>query len=214
MKTSRIVIVHRVLARVGIRLGRPLAIGLRAGAMGPLATLLLLPAGAAAQQRTLSGEPGAGGGGAPSVSATLEQCATEGAQGERSATFSAEMTVIPGAERMAMRIEVQERMPDEAAFHDVSAPGIGVWRSSDAGVKIYKYLKQVTNLAGPAVYRGAVRFRWLNGKDRVIKRAERRTNVCVQPSLPAAAPSPSGTGAPTPANGAPASGTPTSPVTS
>jgi hypothetical protein len=190
------------LAHVSARVGRPLVLGLRAGAMGPLATLLLLPAGAAAHLRTFSGEPGVGGGGAPSVSATLEQCSTEGGQGERAATFAAEMTAIPGAERMTMRIEVQERMPGEAAFHDVSAPGVGVWRSSDAGVKIYKYLKQVTNLAGPASYRGAVRFRWLNGRDRVIRRAERRTTACVQPALPATAPAPSATGAPAPATGA------------
>jgi hypothetical protein len=202
--SSRITVACRALARGVARLGRSLAIGLRAGAMGPLATLLLLPAGATAE-RLLSGDQpgGAGGGGTPSVAATLEQCAVEGAQSERSATFSAEMTAIAGTQRMAIRIEVQERMPGEAAFHNVSAPGIGVWRSSDAGVKIYKYLKQVTNPAGPAVYRGAVRFRWVNSKDRVIRRAERRTATCVQPPLVTIAPSPPAAGAPTPAAGAP-----------
>ena len=74
------------------------------------------------------------------------------------------MTAIPGTARMAMRIDVQERMPGEALFHTVSAPGLGVWRGSDPKVKVYKYLKQVTNLSSPASYRALVRFRWLNAK--------------------------------------------------
>ena len=51
------------------------------------------------------------------------------------------------------------------------------------GVKVYKYLKQVTNLAAPAFYRGVVRFRWLNAKGKLIKAA--RT---AHAALPAAAP--------------------------
>jgi hypothetical protein len=181
------------LARVGARTGRPLVLGLRAGAMGPLAAMLLFPAGAGALGRTLSsGQPGAGGD-APSVAATLEQCVTEGGQSERSATFSGEMTAVPGAQRMAMRIDVQERMPGEAFFHDVSAPGLGVWRGSDQGVKIYKYLKQVTNLSSPAVYRGLVRFRWMNGRGHVVRRTERHTPRCDQPAPP---PPPTTPGAP------------------
>ena len=53
---------------------------------------------------------------------------TSGEQAERSATFAGEMTAIPGTAKMEMRIDVLERMPDEAVFHTVSAPGLGVWR--------------------------------------------------------------------------------------
>ena len=42
-------------------------------------------------------------------------------QTERSATFAGEMTAIPGTARMAMRIDMQERLPGEALFH-TSAP--------------------------------------------------------------------------------------------
>ena len=35
------------------------------------------------------------------------------------------------------------------SFHTITAPGLGVWRASDPGVKIYRYLKQVTNLFAP-----------------------------------------------------------------
>jgi hypothetical protein len=118
------------------------------------------------------------------VTATLEQCITSGAQAERSATFTGEMNSIPGAARLSMRIDVEEREPGEAEFHPVSAPGLGVWRAADPKVKVYKYLKQVTNLSSPASYRGLVRFRWINARGHVFKRAERLTTRCLQPAPP------------------------------
>lgn len=123
------------------------------------------------------------------AAATVEQCVTTGEQTDRSATFSAEMTAVTGTARMAMRIEVQERLPSEELFHTVSAPGLGVWRGSAPGVKIYQYVKQITNLSFPAGYRALVRFHWLNDKGYVIKRAERHTLECVQPA-PAATSAP------------------------
>jgi hypothetical protein len=126
--------------------------------------------------------------GTPAVSVTLEGCVNTGEQANRSSTFSGEMTAITGSARMAMRIEVQERMPGEELFHTISAPGLGVWRGSEPGVKIYKYVKQVTNLSSPAVYRGLVRFHWLNDSGHVIRRAERHTSRCSQPAVPTTAP--------------------------
>jgi hypothetical protein len=120
-------------------------------------------------------------------------------QTERSATFSGEMTAIPGSTHMEMRIDVLERLPEEVLFHSVSAPGLGVWRGSAPGVKVYKYLKQVTNLSAPAFYRAAVRFHWLNAKGRLMRSVELRTPRCQQPAPPA-------TPAPASAGVAPASG--------
>ena len=125
----------------------------------------------------LSSDPGA----KQSDSATLEQCLTAATDAERSATFTGEMSAIPGSTKMQMRIDVLERMPGELVFHTVTAPGLGVWRSAAPGVKVYKYLKQVTNLSAPASYRAAVRFRWLNAKGRLLKSAELRTPKCDQP---------------------------------
>jgi hypothetical protein len=119
---------------------------------------------------------------ATGVTATLEQCVATGAQAERSATFAGEMTSIPGAAKMSMRIDVEERTPGEVEYHPLSAPGLGVWRAADPKVKVYKYLRQATNLSSPASYRGLVRFRWLNSKGHVIKHAERLTTRCVQPA--------------------------------
>ncbi len=124
----------------------------------------------------------------PTASATLEECVTSTVQAERSATFSGEMSAVPGSAKMEMRIDVLERVPRETAFHAVSAAGLGVWRVASPGVKTYRYLKQVTNLAAPAYYRGAVRFRWLNAKGKLIKSAEMRTARCLQTVQAAEAP--------------------------
>jgi hypothetical protein len=159
-----------------------------------LVCILMLACGAQAMGATgqtngssQTGQTGAGGS-APTVSVMLEQCLSTGEQANRSATFSGEMTAIAGTARMAIRIEVQERMPGEELFHAVSAPGLGVWRGSESGVKIYKYVKQVTNLSSPAVYRALVRFHWLNDNGHVIRRAERRTPKCAQPAPPIPSP--------------------------
>jgi hypothetical protein len=121
----------------------------------------------------------------PAASATLEQCVAALAENERAATFVGEMTAIAGSARMEMRIDLLERLPAQARFHTVSAPGLGLWRTSAPGVKVFRYLKQVTNLTAPASYRAAVRFRWLNARGRLMKSVELRTTSCAQPAAPA-----------------------------
>jgi hypothetical protein len=160
--------------------------------------------GASGRPNSHTGQSGADGA-VSTVSATLEECVTAVPQAERSATFSGEMTAIPGSARMMMRIDVQERMPEEALFHTLSAPGLGVWRGSDPKVKTYKYLKQVTNLSAPASYRAIVRFHWLNARGHLIRRAERLTPRCVQPA-PVPASSPPISQAPSMASTAPPAG--------
>jgi hypothetical protein len=164
-----------------IACSRALARGIILGA-GALALACMAPQGARASALAVP-QLSAGTPTGSVVSATVEECATTGAQTERAATFTGEMTAVTGTARMAMRIDVEQRVLGEETFHTVSAPGLGVWRSADAKVKVYKYLKQVTNLSMPASYRGLVRFRWLNAKGRVIKRAERLTPRCLQPAL-------------------------------
>ena len=128
----------------------------------------------------------------PLVSVSLAQCAPAATQPERSATFAGEMNTIPGATHMEIRIEVLERLPAQPEFHTVAAPGLGDWRVSVAGVRVYKYLKQVTNLSAPAEYRAAVHFRWLNAKARIMRVAQMRTPVCVQQAPELASPVPGG----------------------
>jgi hypothetical protein len=175
---------RRVLGRLALGL---LALGpctAPLGAANASAALAFAPARAAEATPRPRGVP---------VSAVLDQCVTAVLQTERSATFSGEMTAIPGTVRMAMRIEVQERLPAEAAFHTITAAGLGVWRTSDQKVRAYRYLKQVTNLHSPASYRALVRFRWLTAKGRVLAHTERLSPRCPQPASPAPAlPGPGG----------------------
>lgn len=155
----------------------------------PYATL----AGAAVgQQSASSGEKAL-------ASATLQQCATATApQTERSATFTGEMTAFGDTSRMELRIAVEELAPGETHYRTVSAPGLGVWQHSNVGVKSFTHIQQVTNLSSPALYRGAIRFRWLNAAGRILRTEELRTASCEQPSE-------SSTGAST---GTPGTGTP------
>jgi hypothetical protein len=147
--------------------------------------LLALACMASSAGATIWTQPGVA---RPTMSATLEQCLTAGAQSERSATFAGEMASLPGSARMAMRIDLAERPPDAISYHLVNAPGLGVWRFSAAGVKAYRYLKQVTNLGGPAFYRAIVRFRWLSSRGHLLATATLHTKRCEQPATSAPTP--------------------------
>jgi hypothetical protein len=130
------------------------------------------------------------GGGAPSASSgvdsvSLLQCLTSSQPAERSVTFAGEMTLIPGATRMSMRMELLEHSHGERGYRPVLAPGVGVWRTAQAGVKAYKHLEQFTDLSAPASYRVLISFRWLGAHGRVLRRDERRSPRCVEPAVPA-----------------------------
>jgi hypothetical protein len=129
---------------------------------------------------TVTEQSGSGQASSPLAAATLEHCVTAPVQSERSLGIEAEMSTIPHAAHMALRIEIQERLPEAALFHTVDAPGLGVWREADRGVSSYKYLSKITNLSAPAVYRAVVRFRWLNASGHQIKKLERHTSSCAQ----------------------------------
>jgi hypothetical protein len=154
-----------------------------------LALLGAVPASAAHAQTFGFGADVFGAGNGSLDSASLVQCLTTGEQAERSATFSGEMTAIAGATRMSMRVELLERMPGQTSYRAVSAPGLGVWRVSDPGVGVYKYVKQVTNLSAPADYKGLIGFRWQGAHGHTIKRDERRTRRCSQPASATSTPS-------------------------
>jgi hypothetical protein len=129
----------------------------------------------------LSGAPAAAPAPAPALTAAVEQCVPSAEQAERSATFTAQMSAVEGAQRMAIQFEVQERSPAATAWSTVVDPGLSNWRQSEPGVKIFKYVKQVTNLAAPADFRAVVRYRWFDGKGHVFKHAMRHTPVCIEP---------------------------------
>jgi hypothetical protein len=141
--------------------------------------------------------------GAHPASATLEQCATATApQTERAATFAGEMIAVPGTTRMQIRIDIEERSFTEGNYRIVRAPELASWHSSNAGVKTFTHIQQVTNLSAPAFYRALVSFRWLDAQGHAIKTELLHTAGCEQP---AGASSPSSDAdAPAGAPGAPA----------
>ncbi len=132
---------------------------------------------------TGTGSPGTGTGTgtAPSVSASVGECVTAVAQADRSVTFTGQMETVPGAHRMAMEIVVQEHVPGEVGFHTLADAGPATWQRSEVGLKIYKYVRQVTGLPAPAAFRAVVQYRWLNEKGHVLRTTVRRTPACRQP---------------------------------
>lgn len=124
------------------------------------------------------------------ASAILDRCVTSSTQIERYATFAGRMVALPGSTEMAMRIDVEERLRGQDGFRpveDAGAPSLGVWRTSEQGVKIFKDLKQVSNLQAPAAYRAEISFRWIakgigGGRDVVIKKETLHTPACKQPT--------------------------------
>jgi hypothetical protein len=129
-----------------------------------------------------AGGPGGGAGGIPFTSATVEQCVTAPTQADRAVTFTGQMETVTGAHRMAMEIVVQERPPSDGGFHALLAAGPPAWQRSEVGVKIYKYVRQVTDLPAPAYFRAVVTYRWLDEKGRVLRSEERRTPACREPA--------------------------------
>jgi hypothetical protein len=142
-----------------------------------LSCLLWAPGAARAQGQSITTSSDE----TPGVVATLTQCQTAVEQSDRSATFSGQMVALASTQRMAMRVDVQERLEGETSFRAIVAPGLGVWRGSDPGVKIYKYLRQVTDLPAPGDFRAIVSFRWLGSKGRLIRQTARHTQACEQP---------------------------------
>ena len=164
-----------------------LALGLVCLAAVPAATGAATPAAVTASAAATGGDASTPAPTSPAlVTATLEQCLTASDQTQRSATFYGQIETIPGAARMAVQIDVQEHTPGDSAFHTLVAPGLDVWQRSETGVKIYKDVRQVTDLPAPALYRATVQFRWLDEKGHVIKSATRHTDVCRQPGPHAA----------------------------
>jgi hypothetical protein len=143
------------------------------GVLAGTLACLLVPGGALAQTPEGATAP-------PAVGATVEQCVVAGTPAGRSVTFAGQMETVAGTSRMAMQIVVLEHTAGVPGFRPPTA-GIGAWQRSEAGVKIYKYVRQVTNLPGPAVFRALIRFRWLDEAGHVVQTAERRTPVCRQP---------------------------------
>ena len=114
------------------------------------------------------------------LSATLTACHGDPLAANRYAIFASQMTSIPGTVTMAVNFQLDERKGGAAAFAPVSAPGFGVWVSSQPGIGIYTYNHEVTALPAPAAFRVLVRARWLDRRHHVIRKDELVSPVCAR----------------------------------
>lgn len=142
-------------------------------------SLLAVLAGAAALPSAVVAAPVPAGEASRAV-ATLDACHADPVQALRYATFGAHMSQIRGGRSMSVRFDLFQR---DSGVHfrrvAVAAPGFGVWHPSAPGVGLLRYSQEVANLPAPESYRVEVSFRWLNARNRVIRRARRVTAACV-----------------------------------
>jgi hypothetical protein len=88
------------------------------------------------------------------------------------------MDTVAGAERMAMSFTLQVRPRGRRHWHRVRLPGFRDWHTSDPGRDRYVYTKRVEELVGPARYRVAVRFRWLDADGAIVRSASDASRAC------------------------------------
>jgi hypothetical protein len=154
-----------------------------------IAALALLVPGAVGAQGTpvaavfatgATGPTGPGGVAQP-LSASVSACHSDQLQANRYAIFASQMNSVPGTRTMAVEFELQEREPGAPQFVTVSAPGFGVWVTSQPGVGIFTYSHEVTSLPAPAAFRVLVRARWLDRHRLVIHHNVLVSPLCAQP---------------------------------
>ena len=106
---------------------------------------------------------------------------------QRQATFRAGMLKQRGTSRMSVRFTLEESVAG-GRYKAVSAPGLGVWRKSRAGVRAFAYRQRVKALAEGSAYRVKIQYRW--HKRRWLRVQDRAAAVQgVPPDRPAAQPS-------------------------
>jgi hypothetical protein len=102
------------------------------------------------------------------------------------------MRRVLSANHMAMRFTLQERPKPPArrragastAWRVVKAPGLGVWRVSHHGVRMFAYRQVVEALTPDSPYRVLIAYRWYDADGVVLKRAVRRSPACRPAGLP------------------------------
>lgn len=133
-----------------------------------LQTAALLTAALAAAPLPALGE-------GPPASVKLVACSME----EHEAAFYARMSLVDGADRMAMRFTLLERSGVEG-FKPVTAPGLRRWHWSKPGVSAFGYRQRLRNLPANASHRVRVDFRWYSPERVLVARAARRSAPCRQ----------------------------------
>jgi hypothetical protein len=100
------------------------------------------------------------------------------------------MRPLTGTQRMAMRVQLLQKLAGAATFTPLQGSGLGVWQyptdpptlgqnPNDRWVAYHP----VAELPAPATYRYEVQFRWIGDHDRTLGSATRYSKSCFQPEL-------------------------------
>jgi CARDB len=116
------------------------------------------------------------------ASASVSSCQTGTVAAQRSATFSAEMEAVPRTATMSISFDLYERSGSASRYLAISAPGFGVWQTSNPGIGSFTANENVVALPAPATFRALVHYRWLDRRGRVIRHGELVTAACAQTS--------------------------------
>jgi hypothetical protein len=121
-----------------------------------------------------------------SQSASLGGFVCRQAQNPLNRVVSVTATIRPvtGTARMALRFALMQRLPGQRP-HQVHGGDLGRWKTLSPGP--WAITKPVANLAGPAVYRFRVSFRWFGASGLVIGSQTLFSRGCYQPQSPPAA---------------------------
>jgi CARDB len=137
-----------------------------------LAALVALPATALAAPRVE----------APAIAGPVAKVvACDVTSADRAATFYARMDTIPGASRMQIRFQLQERLGRDDTWSKLDVPLLRQWHTSQAGVKRFGWKQTVDALRVGGAYRARVQYRWLSAAGTAIDTFTRDTPVCRGP---------------------------------
>ncbi|HUZ28195.1 MAG TPA: hypothetical protein VMU90_03085 [Solirubrobacteraceae bacterium] len=120
----------------------------------------------------------------PRAELTHDVCRQAQNPSRREISVTAVMRPLPGTEHMAIKFSLSRQAAGARAFSPVRGGNLDKWvtpKDSTLGQRaadIWRLGKVVSDLAGPAVYRLKVTFRWTDAHHRVLGRAVRNTPVC------------------------------------
>jgi hypothetical protein len=106
---------------------------------------------------------------------------------DRAVAITAVMRPLSGTERMQLKFTLLEKPREARAYTEVSGGDLGKWISPEDPTlgqrpgDVWNLRKQVVNLAGPAIYRFHVRFRWTAARGRLLAIRSRWAKPCDQP---------------------------------
>jgi hypothetical protein len=104
---------------------------------------------------------------------------------DRFLIVEASMHALAPGEQLQIRFDLFRRPGPGASFARVPGPGLGSYRHAAPGVGGYRFRKRIQNLPGPAEYRVAATFRWLEADGAEMARTTRSAPVCREPGPPA-----------------------------